>query len=305
MTKTVKIAITTFSLLSVAILFSLGPAYSQGSLTGQQILEKIDARGNIGGNGSSVSFSSFDIVDKSGSKRQSNFVFFGKGSPDAQVPNRVLIFFLAPPAETCGTIFLSIDKKIAGKKSDLYLYLPALGQAKQLVTSSDRKGSFAGSNLSFDQIGRSQLHTDFDAQLVGEETLKGITINGAKQDRVAYVLQLTANKTNNPDESFPQRKIWVDKQEFITLKSEDTNTVGKLQNMTTLDNLTTFKGRLETNLIKVTNVLDNSSTTVNISDREDIGDLADTLFDSSNLSKFEPKQFNDKLKVKVPDPTCK
>jgi len=309
MTHRVKIAFTGLALAALALLFSLTPAYSQANpLTGQEILQKIDARGGIGGNGSTISFSSFDVIDKTGSEQKKNFVFFGKSSADPQVPNRTLIYFLEPPATTCGTIFLSIDQKIPGKQADLFLFLPALGQTKQLVTSSSRKGSFAGSNLQFDQVGRSELSNDFNAKLIGEETVSGVTVNGEKQDRKAYVLQLTVNKQNDPDESFPQRKLWVDQQEFITLKSEDTNTIGKLQNKTSLDDLVSFRDRLQPNRIKVTNVLDNSSTTVTITDREDadalLGGLPDSLFEPDSLPNFDPTQFNDKLQTKVPDPTC-
>jgi hypothetical protein len=299
-----KTAFTAVSLLFIGLVFSLGPAYSQGQLTADQILEKVDARGGIGGNGSTIGSSTFDIIDKTGTEQKENFVNFSKNSTDPQVPNRSLIYFLEPPKETCGTIFLSIDHKVAGQKSDLFLYLPALGQPKQLITSGERKGSFAGSNITFDQIGRSELHTDFNAELIGEDTVSGVTVNGQKVDRKAYVLHLTANPQTNADDSFPDRKVWIDEQEFITLKSEDTNTIGKLQNVTALDNLVTFKGQLQANTIKVTNVLDNSSTTITITDREDVGDLPDSIFVSDNLPQFNPLQFNDKLQTKVPDPTC-
>jgi hypothetical protein len=306
MTQSIKIVLSAFSILLVGLFFSLGPVYSQNQpLTAEQILANVDARGSFGGVGSAIGFSTFDIIDKTGSEQKENFVDFSKNSSDPTVPNRVLIYFLEPPKETCGTIFFSLDHKVAGQKSDLYLFLPALSQTKQLVSTSERKGSFAGSNISFDQIGRSELHTDFnvDAQ-VGEDTVSGVTIDGQKQDRKAYVLHLTANPQTNPDDSFPDRKIWVDEQEFITLKSEETNTIGKLQNLTSIGDLVTFEGRLEANTIKVQNILDNSSTTVTITGRQDVGDLPDSIFVPDSLPQFDARQFNDKLQIKVPDPTC-
>lgn len=273
-------------------------------LTGQEILARVDARGGLGGLGSQIAFLTFTIVDRTGTSQDKNFVFFSKNSADPQVPNRVLIYFLAPPAETCGTIFLSIDKKIPGQKSDLFLFLPALGQVKQLIATGERQGSFAGSNIQFDQIGRSQLRFDFDAELLGEEAIHGLTVNGEKQDRPAYVLKLTANPKNNPDDPFPERKVWVDQQEFLVLKSENTNTVGKLQDIFTVDDLVTFRDRLEANTIVVKDLLEGSSTTVTITAREDIGELPDSIFDPANLPEFDPRQFNDRLSVKVPEPVC-
>ena len=304
MTRTIKLTLQAFGLLFLGVLLTLGSAYSQSqSLTGQQILEKIDERGGLGGVGSQISFSIFEVLDKTGAIQRKNFIFFSKNSSDVQIPNRVLIYFLEPPSETCGTIFLSVDRKAVGQKADLYLYLPALGQTKQLISTGERKGSFADSNVQFDQIGRSEFHSDFNAELIGEETLS-VTVNGREQDRKTFLLHLTANPDTSRDESFPDRKVWVDEEEFMTLKSEDTNTVGKLQNMTTLDDLITFKERLEPSIIKVVNLLDNSSTTVTITDREDIGDLPDGIFDPNSLAQFDPKQFNTQLQVKVPNPTC-
>jgi len=54
----------------------------------------------------------------------------------------------------------------------------------------------------------------------------------------------------------------------------------------------------------VSNVLDNSWTTVRVADREDVGELADSLFDPALLPQFDPRQFNDRLQVQVPDPIC-
>lgn len=305
MIKAMRISLIASSLLLLALLLSLGQAYSQSQpLTAEQILEKVDARGGFGGLGSTIGFSTFDISDKTGTQQKENFINFSRNSADPQVPNQILIYFLEPPKEICGTIFLSTDKKIAGQKADLFLYLPALGQPKELISTGERKGSFAGSNVQFDQIGRSELHMDFNAELGGEEMVSSVMVNSQKQDRKAFVLHLTANPETNPDESFPHRKVWVDEQEFFILKSENTNTVDKLQDVLTIDNLVTFKDRLEADTIKVANVLDNSSTTITITDREDVGDLPDSIFAPDNLPQFDPRQFNDKLQTKVPDPTC-
>jgi len=290
-------------LLALAALALLAvPAVAQ-SLSGDQILEKIDEHGGIGGMGSQVSFLSFTIVDKTGARQEEFFASFSKGSADPTVPNRNLILFLAPPAETCGTIFLSIDRKVVGEKPELYLFLPAIGQVKQIVTTSERKGSFAGSNIQFDQIGQSQLHTDFTATLVGEDTVN-VSVDGVTQDRRVYVLDLAVNKESVADESYPERRVWVDEDAYVVLRSEGTNTVGKLELVTTVDGLVTFKGGLQPSLMVVQNVLDQSSTTVTISDREDVGELADSLFDPGALAQFDPRQFNDRLTVKIPDPVC-
>ena len=291
---------------ALALLAALlcGSVFAQAqSLTAADIVREIDARGGIAGIGSQIAFLSFTIQDKNGSVQESSFVSFGKTSADPQVPDSALIYFLAPPAETCGTVFLTVDRKLPGQATELYLYLPALGQPKQLVSSGERTGSFAGSNIQFDQMGRSELASKFDAELLGETTV-AVTVDGVPQDRRVYALRLVANAQTNPSESFPERTMWVDAEQFLVLVSESKNTVGKLQSALRADALVAFRGRLEYAAMTVSNVLDSSSTTVRVTDRADVGELADSLFDPALLPLFDPRQFNDRLQVQVPDPVC-
>ncbi len=273
------------------------------SESASDILREIDARGGIFGVGSQIAFLSLTIQDKNGSVQESSFVSFGKTTADPQAPDSALIYFLAPPPETCGTVFLTVDRKIPDQATELYLYLPALDKTKQLVTSGERKGSFAGSDIQFDQMGRSELASAFDAELVREATLS-VAVDGVAQERRVYVLHLAANSKTNPSESFPERTIWVDTEQFLILASESTNTVGKLQMILRATGLVTFKGRLEYAAMTVSNVLDNSFTTVTITDREDVGELPDSVFNPALLRQFDARQFNDRLEVKVPDPVC-
>ncbi len=273
------------------------------SLTATDILATVDARGGITGVGSQIAFLSFVVQDRNGSIQESTFVSFGKTSADAQVADAGLIYFLAPPAETCGTVFLTIDRKVPGRPTELYLYLPALGMPKELVSSGERKGSFAGSNIQFDQIGQSELNTNFVGELLGEATLD-VTVNGVAESRRVYVLHLTANPATNPNETFPDRTAWVDAEGFLVLAMESRNALGKLQDVLRVPALATFAGRLEYAQMSVTNILDTSSTTVTVLAREDVGELPDSMFDPAALSQFDPRAWNDLLQTKVPDPVC-
>ncbi len=295
----------TFLFASVAaVALSLGSVGAAAqSLGASDILAAIDARGGITGVGSQVAFLSFVVQDKNGSVQEASFVSFAKTSSDPQVPDAGLIYFLAPPAETCGTVFLTIDRKISGQSTELYLYLPALGMPKELVSSGERKGSFAGSNIQFDQIGRSELATNFVGELLGETTLD-VTVEGVATSRPVYVLHLTANPSTNPNETFPDRTVWVDKEGFLVLAMESKNTLGKLQNVLRVNALATFESRLEYTDMTVSNVLDTSSTRVTVSDREDVGEFPDSMFDPAALAQFNPLAWNNLLQVKVPDPVC-
>jgi hypothetical protein len=115
---------------------------------------------------------------------------------------------------------------------------------------------------------------------------------------------LVANPETNPGESFPERTMWVDAEQFLVLASESKNTVGKLQTALRADALVTFRDRLEYAVMTVSNVLDSSSTTVTVTDRADVGELPGSLFDPALLPQFDPLQFNGLLQVQVPDPIC-
>lgn len=295
MIRTRRLAVTLCVVVSLAL-----AAFGQSAA---DILAAVDARGGITGVGSQIAFLSFVIQDRNGSVQEAAFVSFAKTSADPAVPDAGLIYFLAPPAETCGTVFLTIDRKVAGEPTELHLYLPALGMPKELVSSGERKGSFAGSNIQFDQIGRSELATNFSGQLLGETTLD-VAVDGLPASRAVYVVRLTANPSTNPNESFPDRTMWVDKEAFLVLAMESTNTVGKLQNVMRVGALGTYKDRLEYTQMTVTNALDSSSTTVTVTQRQDAGDLPNAIFDSAALASFDPRAYNDLLLVKVPDPVC-
>ncbi len=303
MIRTRRISLTFRTLALLATLSASAVVAQAQAPTAVDILAAIDARGGITGIGSQIAFLSFVVQDKNGSVQESTFVSFGRTSADAGVTDAGLIYFLAPPAETCGTVFLTIDRKIPGRPTELTLYLPALGLPKELVSSGERKGSFAGSNIQFDQIGQSELGTNFTGELLGETTVD-VTLDGAAVSRRVYVLHLAANPVTNPNETFPDRTAWVDSESFLVLAMESRNALGKLQDVLRVTALATFAGRLEYAQMTVSNVLDTSSTTVTVLAREDIGEFPDSMFDPGALAQFDPRAWNDLLQTKVPDPVC-
>lgn len=290
------------ALTFAALLLCTGAVAAQ-SLTAADILAAIDARGGITGIGSQIAFLTFVVQDKNGSVQESSFVSFGKTSADPAVADAGLIYFLAPPVETCGTIFLTIDRKDPRQPSELYLYLPALGLPKELVSSGERKGRFAGSNIQFDQIAQSELSTHFTGELLGETTLD-VTVDGTPQSRRTFVLRLAARPDTNPDEAFPDRTVWVDAEGFLVLAMESRNLLGKLQDVLRVTALATFRERLEYAQMTVSNLLDTSSTTVTVLAREDVGELPDSVFDPAALSAFDPRAWNGLMATQVPDPIC-
>jgi hypothetical protein len=245
-------------------------------LGGTQILAKVDERGSFG-TGSRITLAQFHILAKDGTEVDRKFAFFTKTNLPEQ-PDRLLAYFLEPELEK-GTIFLSIDPVDPQEKPRLFLFLPALGQVRELISERDRKAGFAGSNIQQDRVGRSNFSKDYTAELVGEETVI---------ERKTYVLNLTAKP--GADVDYPIGKMWVDQEEFIVLRQEGVRDDGKLEQIFEASDLQIFEGRLEANKLVIKNVLDNSETEIITLEKRTV-ELPDEIFAPANLPSFDPRQY--------------
>lgn len=265
----------------LALLLGAWSIQAQQTLTGPQILAKVEEKGGIGNiEGELINDVKFEIVGKDKRTASNEFRFFSrrkKGEPD-----RLLIAFVKPD-DVRGTLFLSI--KPQGKDADLWLYLPALGAVKQLINAQERKGSFAGSNLSFEDLGSGFKYSeDYNAdEKVTEERVKV----GDKEYAI-YVLTLRVKKEKEKTEDFPVRKLWVDKAEFVILKGESFNKTGKLEQVFEAQALGKFENDTVPDRISIKNVLDGSQTTILFAGRKrPAAPLPDNFFDPHNLKNLK------------------
>jgi len=185
-------------------------------LTGDEILQKVDDEAASLAEGSLISVVQFDNVYADGTSASN--VFAGIGKKNKGQPEESLIYF-KEPEDIAGTIFLSV--KPVGEDARMWLYLPALGMAKELVADQQEQ-SFAGSTFSYKDMGNRSYADKYAAELVGEEIL---TIGD--EQRACYVLEFTARP--GADADYPSAKAWVDKESFLMLKSEDYNESGNLE----------------------------------------------------------------------------
>lgn len=166
----------------------------------------------------------------------------------------------------------------------MWLYLPALGMAKELVAEQQEQ-SFAGSTFSYKDVGSREMGDKYNAQLSSEDT---VTIDG--EDHSVYVLALTAKPDSDAD--YPTGKMWVDKEGFIMLKSEDYNESGNLELSMEVAKLGEFEGEVIADQMVSTNVLDGSSTTITFLERKrPEGEFSEDLFDPENLASFDPAEY--------------
>ncbi len=267
--------------LGMALLLGAWALQAQQPLTGPQILQKVEEKGGMGGlEGELISDIKFDIIGKDKKTATNEFRFFSKrkrGEPD-----RLLVAFVKPN-DVRGTLFLSI--KPQGKDADLWLYLPALGAVKQLVNTQERKGSFAGSNLSFEDLGSGFKYSE---SYTADEKVAEEKIKVGDREYSTYVLTLRVKKEKEKTEDYPVRKLWVEKTEFVVLKGEGYNKTGKLESVFEALALGKFEDDTVPDRVLIKNVLDGSQTTISfLARKRPAQPLPENLFDPNNLKNLK------------------
>lgn len=267
--------------LGLALLVGAGSLHAQQPLTGPQILQKVEEKGGIGGlEGELISDVKFDIVGKDKKTATNEFRFFSKRKQGE--PDRLLVAFVKPD-DVRGTLFLSI--KPQGKDADLWLYLPALGAVKQLVNTQERKGSFAGSNLSFEDLGSGFKYSE---SYIADEKVTEEKIKVGDKEYSTYVLTLRVKKEKEKTEDYPLRKMWVEKTEFVVLKGEGYNKTNKLETVFEALALGKFEDDTVPDKVLIKNVLDGSQTTISFLTRKRPAQpLPENLFDPNNLKNLK------------------
>ena len=261
--------------LAAALMLVFGLATA--AQTADDILDQMEAEADAVAEGSMVSTVRFDNTYRDGTTAGNLFGMLSK-------PDFSLIYFLEP-AEVAGTIFLSheIDD---GNDSRLWLYLPLLGIPKELVSDEERGGSFAGSSMSYDDLGGGSERDDFVATLIGEEDLVVLTDAG-EETRAAYVIESIAKEGVDTDS--PRSKLWVDKESYIMLKAESYNDLDNLSTTMEVTELTLFEDKQTAAVMLSTDVLNENSTVITILERHrPDAEIGDEVFAAENLTSFDP-----------------
>jgi hypothetical protein len=263
------------------IIASLAACVAWGAApTGDEILVQVDQQGEFLGEGSLVTTLRFETVYADGTS--STNLFGALGNRREGGPEYSLVYFLEP-ADLAGTIFLSAKK--AGEEARLWLYLPALGLPKELVSEEEKEDSFAGSAISYQDIGGRDLAGKYRAEIVREEDL---TVGNLV--RSVYVLSLTARPGATSDSAL--ETMWVDKEEYILLRAESRSASGVLERVVEFAALGRFEGRLTADRIVARDFAGGSTTTITFLERRRPAiDLPDGLFDPGSLATFDPAAY--------------
>ncbi|MEN8169535.1 MAG: outer membrane lipoprotein-sorting protein [Pseudomonadota bacterium] len=151
-------------LLTATALLLLATTLQAAEPTARQIIDQADARDD-GDN--QVSDMTMTLTDKKGSKRVRSMRSFNK---DKGKDEQSIMFFLSP-ADVKDTAFLTYDYDEREKDDDQWLYLPALRKSKR-IASSDKSGSFMGSDFNYSDMTRKNLDA-YDFKILKEQEVRG------------------------------------------------------------------------------------------------------------------------------------
>ena len=185
------------SYLCMTILLTTA-ALTQTQPTGEEILRRVDA--NIGSD-NKISTSEMIIHGRRGSRSiKSKSWIYGEEKSFTE--------YLAPAREA-GTKMLKLSEQ-------LWTYIPSTDRTIKISGHMLRQ-SVMGSDLSYeDMMEDPKLLNLYEAKVVKEELFL---------DRSCWVLELTAKVE---DISYYSRKIWVDRERYVSLKEERYARSGKL-----------------------------------------------------------------------------
>ena len=160
MTKTLLTSLLTSLLIPLLLL----PAAQAETLTAKRIVALSNDRDD-GDN--RISDMTMTLADRNGKTRVRTIRSFEK---DKGEDNRRIMFFLSP-ADVEGTGFLTYDYDESGKDDDQWLYLPALQKSKR-IASSDKSGSFMGSDFNYSDMTRPDID-EYEFRILKEKEVRG------------------------------------------------------------------------------------------------------------------------------------
>ena len=166
--------------------------------SGEDILKRVDA--NIGSD-NKISIAEMVIHGRRGSRTVKSKSWL-RGQDESFTE------YLAPAREK-GTKMLKLGDQ-------LWIYLPSTDRTIKISGHMMRQ-SVMGSDLSYEDMMEDQdLQKIYDAQVVAEEVIL---------ERPCWVLELTSK---GGDIAYHSRKIWVDKERFVSLREDRFARSGKL-----------------------------------------------------------------------------
>ncbi|MEO0222509.1 MAG: outer membrane lipoprotein-sorting protein [candidate division WOR-3 bacterium] len=221
-------------------------------ISGNDILIKVDSVMNAPKDRKTLM--KMTLIDEKGNEKVRTAESYQKGK------DKRLIKFISP-ADQKGVSFLALPNDV------MYVYFPAFRSVRR-VASHIKYQEFAGTDLTYNDLGSFGYSKDYNAEIVGE-------------DDVSYILKLTPKP--GTDKPYSYLKMWVDKKTFLPQKVEHYDKSGSLWKVMRIEGVKNIKGYNIPYKISVENVKKKHKTIMEFENMEvDVG-LSDDIFTVSYM----------------------
>ena len=190
-----------FVIGSLLILLTTTSAVAQ--MSAREIMQAVDDRDD--GDNATANMT-MSLIDKKGDQRVRQIHRFSKDKGEDQ---QSLIFFISP-ADVEDTAFLTYDYDEPNVDDDQWLYLPALRKSKR-IASSDRSGSFMGSDFNYSDMTRRNLEA-YDYKILKDDA----EAHGAK----SWLIEAVPKSQEEIDETgYTKSLLFVRQDNFVVVRA--------------------------------------------------------------------------------------
>lgn len=183
-------------------------------LTGRQIMEKQKERHKVK---SEVGSEIMLLVDKDKNQEKRQVKRYAKET--GKDLHRYLVVFQAP-ADVKGTALLTWEQK--GRENDQWLYLPAQKKMQRIAKGS-KKNYFMGTDFTYEDMEPEDIN-NFNYTVIRSEQFS----QDGKMKECYVIEAIPANDEKKQESGYSKRIMWIDKENFITLKGEFYDRRGRL-----------------------------------------------------------------------------
>ena len=247
-------------------LFSAG-ARAETPPTGSEVMDSVENRKE---GRTQIAKITLEINPKQGAKRLRELVSMRKKYDDV---TKLATFFLAP-TDVRDAAFLVFDRRGA---ADLrWLYLPAIGQVRQLAAQSERQ-SFFGSDFVYEDL------TNRDPDLDNHKLAGSQKFN----EWECWLVESTPKNARGLD--FATYRTWVWKTANLIVRQEFLDSAGKPVRRGEVQAVKKIQEIWTWHQGTMTNVKTGSSTKMELSDVRYDAEIPDERFSESQLGRGVPK----------------
>ncbi len=246
-------------IITITVVFALTglSTFTSASPSAAEVIKKWDARED----GDTLTSDTLMIlINKAGNKRVRNIKNIRK---DYGLDSKGIIFFLSP-SDVRNTAYMSFDWDESSKEDDSWLYLPALQKVKR-VASSDKSGSFMGSDFTYSDINGLEIEY-WDYSFAKENA----TLNGEDVWIIQGLPKVNAKAKVLEETGYLKSMMWIRKDNFMLVKgkywvkegrkikyfkAEDIKKIDDIWTALSLTMVTTIKGKVShSSVLKFSNV---------------------------------------------------